>query len=78
MRVGMGCVRFQVGWYRYSIFGPVAVGDSGLYHVLCDETCLTADNSRNGGCGTRLELSVGSAVTGSSVGQFFLRDGGGK
>jgi hypothetical protein len=23
--------------------GPVVVGDSGLYYVLCDESCLTAD-----------------------------------
>jgi hypothetical protein len=23
--------------------GPAAVGDSALYYVLCDESCLTAD-----------------------------------
>ena len=25
---------------------PVAVGDSALYYVLCDESCLTADKER--------------------------------
>jgi len=28
---------------------PVAVGDSGLYYVLCDESCLTADKGGGGG-----------------------------
>jgi hypothetical protein len=28
--------------------GPVAVGDSALYYVLCDESCLTADRAAEG------------------------------
>jgi len=29
--------------YGFLFSGPLAVGDSGLYYVLCDKGCLTAD-----------------------------------
>jgi hypothetical protein len=41
-RGGMGAGLSYL-FLRYSFSGPVAVGDSALYYVLCDESCLTAD-----------------------------------
>ena len=43
----------QVGWELgfhirmrdLSFCGPVVVGDVGLYYVLCDQGCLTADSA---------------------------------
>jgi hypothetical protein len=37
-RFGVSCL-----FVPYSFRGPVAVGDTGLYYVLCDESCPTAD-----------------------------------
>ena len=34
---------FHVCLYGFLFSGRVALGDSGLYYVLCDKACLTAD-----------------------------------
>ena len=36
---------FPVRWHVLSFRGPVAVGDTGLYYVLCDKGCLMADKA---------------------------------
>ena len=42
---GGGGLGFHVCLYESSVRGPVAVGDTGLYYVLCDKGCLTADKA---------------------------------
>jgi hypothetical protein len=52
-RLDWGCVR-AAGWRGelgvhvcfcgFLFSGPAGIGDGGLYYVLCDECCLTADS----------------------------------